>query len=275
MIYCTRFGKTLITSAILAACWMPGSQDNASAEGAQTAGAHPLVPVIKLAYDGLQRIDNEIYDYSCTLVKRERIDGELGEHQYLFAKVRHEPFSVYMYFIAPNEMKGREVIYTAGQNGGKLRAHEAQGWKSKFGMVSLDPNSRLAMVGQRYPITMTGMRIMTQRLVEVAEHDTQYEECEVKILEGGKINGRPCTCIQSLHPVPRKHFRYHMARVFIDDELQIPVRYAAYKWPNKKGGQPLLDEEYTYLNIKLNNGFIDADFDYRNEDYRFVKRPRR
>ncbi|NIP87292.1 MAG: DUF1571 domain-containing protein, partial [Planctomycetales bacterium] len=186
-----------------------------------------------------------------------------------------EPFSVYMYFIGPGHMKGREVIYVAGQNGGKLRAHEAQGWKAKFGMVSLEPHSRLAMMGQRYPITMTGVRVMTQRLVEVAEGDTRYGECEVDILSGGKINGRGCTCIQSVHPVPRKHFRYHMARVFIDDELQIPVRYAAYLWPQQAGGEPLLDEEYTYLNLKLNNGFTDADFDYRNENYRFVKRPSR
>ncbi|NIN07620.1 MAG: DUF1571 domain-containing protein, partial [Planctomycetales bacterium] len=240
---CSR--KLLITSAILATCWLPVLPDDARAENAQPPGQHPLVPVIKMAYDGLQRIDREIQDYSCTLVKRERINGELGPHQYIYTKVRHEPFSVYMHFIAPSEMKGREVIYVAGQNGGKLRAHEAQGWKSKFGMVSLEPDSRLAMLGQRYPVTMTGVRIMTQRLVEVAEHDTQFGECEVNILQGGKINDRPCTCIQSVHPFPRKHFRYHMARVFIDEELQIPVRYAAYQWPAKPGGQPLLDEEYT------------------------------
>ena len=75
--------------------------------------------------------------------------------------------------------------------------------------------------------------------------------------------------------MPRKHFRFHLARIFIDDELQVPIRYAAYLWPAREGGKPVLDEEYTYLNLKLNNGFTDRDFDYRNEKYRFVKRNRR
>ena len=28
-------------------------------------------------------------------------------------------------------------------------------------------------------------------------------------------------------------------------------------------------EEYTYLNLKLNNGFTDADFDVKNPSYKF------
>ena len=44
---------------------------------------------------------NKIEDYQCTMVKRERINGELGEHEYMFVKVRHKPFSVYTYFLAP------------------------------------------------------------------------------------------------------------------------------------------------------------------------------
>ncbi len=28
-------------------------------------------------------------------------------------------------------------------------------------------------------------------------------------------------------------------------------------------------EEYTYLNLKLNNGFTDADFDIKNPNYKF------
>ena len=38
-----------------------------------------------------------------------------------------------------------------------------------------------------------------------------------------------------------------------------------YDW----SGKPQLLEEYTYLNLKLNNGFTDADFDVRNPNYQF------
>ena len=47
------------------------------------------------------------------------------------------------------------------------------------------------------------------------------------------------------------------------------MRYEAYEWPRRPNGKPELIEEYTYLNLKLNNGFTDADFDTHNKDYHF------
>ena len=70
-------------------------------------------PAITRAHTSLEAIA-KIQDYSATMVKRERIDGVLGEHQYLFVKVRHQPFSVYVYFLAPADLKGQESIYIAG-----------------------------------------------------------------------------------------------------------------------------------------------------------------
>ena len=154
----------------------------------------------------------------------------------------------------------------------KLLAHEGRGWKARIGMVALKPESPLAMEGNRYPITMMGMRTLTQRLMEVGQEDLRFDEVEVKRHEGVKINGRICTCVEAIHPVPRKHFRYHLARIFIDDELQMPVRFEAFLWPLKKGGKPVLVEQYTYVNIKLNNGFTNKDFDPQNEKYKFVKK---
>jgi Protein of unknown function (DUF1571) len=63
-----------------------------------------------------------------------------------------------------------------------------------------------------------------------------------------------------------------VARIFVDDELNVPIRYESYDWPEQAGGQPELIEEYTYLNLKLNNGFTDADFDIRNPNYGFKAR---
>jgi len=240
-----------------------------------TRAEHPLVPVLKIAEEGLRHIDADIIDYSATLAKKERVKGKLTDTQYMFVKVRHQPFSVYMVFLGPEEMKGREVIYVVGQNDGKLLAHEGKGWRARLGMVALKPESPIAMEGQRYPITMLGMRTLTQRLMEVGREDLRYDEVSVKFHDGAKINGRSCSWLEAMHPVPRKHFRYHLARIFIDDELQMPVRFEAFLWPYKTGGKPVLVEQYTYLNIKINNGFTDKDFDPQNEKYRFVKRSKR
>jgi outer membrane lipoprotein-sorting protein len=124
------------------------------------------------------------------------------------------------------------------------------------------------MRGQRYPITELGILNLTRRLVEVGEHDVKYGECNVKFYEGAKINNRVCTCIEVLHPVPRRNFLYHQARIFVDKEYNLPIRYESYDWP-REGQKPELLEEYTYLNLKLNNHFTDDDFDVKNPAYKF------
>ncbi len=229
---------------------------------------HPLMPAIRWAYSGIQDIE-KIQDYSAVMVKRERIGDRLNDPEYMFIKVRHKPMSVYMYFLEPASLKGQEVIWVEGQNDGKMWAHPGGLRNKLIGTVSLDPTGLIAMQGNRYPVTEIGVLNLVRRLIEVGEQDTQYGECEVKFFEGAKINDRVCTCIQVVHPVARRNFRFHLARIYVDKELNIPIRYESYDWPRESGGKPQLIEEYTYLNVKINNGFTDEDFDVRNSKYSF------
>ena len=262
-------GQDALGPGLLPNGGLPQGNADADDAGAAIAGEHPLQPALDLAQKGLSTLRGRIKDYSCTVVKRERFDGSLGEHEYMFAKIRHEPFSVYLYFLAPDPVKGQEVIYVDGQNDGNMLAHAGHGVRAMVGTVSLKPQSMLAMQGNRYAITENGVENPAKRLVEVAEHDKQFGECEVNFYPNAKVNGRICTCVQVVHPVPRRNFRFHLARVFIDDEYTIPIRYEAYDWPHEEGGQPVLMEEYTYMNVKVNNGFTDADFDPKNTAYKF------
>ncbi|MCG8587336.1 MAG: DUF1571 domain-containing protein, partial [Pirellulales bacterium] len=233
---------------------------------------HPLVPAIERAKAALKNIDDNIKDYSCTLVKRERVNGTLMEPEYMFTKVRHKPFSVYMFFVGPKSKKGQEALYVEGRNQGKLIGHAGGGpLRLALPTVHLDPEGSLAMRGNRYPITEVGIRTLTARLIEVAENDAKYGECTVNWYKNAKVAGRTCTCLQVVHPVRRTTFTFNVARVYIDDELNIPIRYEAYDWPKRAGGRPELIEEYTYTNLKLNQGFTDADFDQNNATYGFKK----
>jgi hypothetical protein len=186
-------------------------------------------------------------------------------------KVRNHPFSVYGMFLAPAGEKGKEVLFVEGQNNGKMWAHGTGMQLKLFGTVSLDPNGNVAMKDQRYPLTEIGILNLTRRLIDVASEDIKYGECEVKYFKGAKINDRVCTCIQVVHPIPRKNFLFNVARIFVDDGSNIPVRYEAYDWPKTEGGQPELIEAYTYVNLKVNVGLTDADFDRNNPAYRLSK----
>jgi hypothetical protein len=230
---------------------------------------HPLVPALQMAYTAMNNIRANVKDYSCTMIKRERIDGKLNEPEFMHLRVRHEPFSVYMYFLGPERLRGQEAMYVAGKNNGNLLGHAGSGIRKVAGTVQLLPTGVMAMAGQRYPITEIGFYNLTKRLVEVGEQDKMFGECEVKFYKGAKINKRSATCIQVVHPIPRKNFRFHKALIFVDDELNVPVRYEAYDWPDRPGGPPLLLEEYTYTDIKINNGYTDQSFDEYNREYHF------
>jgi hypothetical protein len=233
---------------------------------------HPLEPAVQMAKSAMINIRNNIHDYSCTIIKHERIGGKLADQEFMYLKVRHEPFSVYMYFLGPEKLRGQEVIYVEGRNNGNLLGHGV-GIRKLAGTVPLQPTGAMAMQGQRYPITEIGMLNLTKRLLEVAEMDKQYGECDVKFYRNAKINTgkekRTVTCIQVVHPIPRKQFRFNLARVYVDDELNLPIRYESYDWPERPGGPPVLLEEYTYTDIKINNGFTDFDFDTNNPQYNF------
>ena len=75
--------------------------------------------------------------------------------------------------------------------------------------------------------------------------------------------------IEVIHPVPRRNFLFDVARIFVDRDLNLPIRYESYDWPKEPGGPPELMEEYSYLDLKLNNGFTDADFSINNPNYHF------
>ena len=90
-----------------------------------------------------------------------------------------------------------------------------------------------------------------------------------------QIHGRSTLVLGEIHPTAivhpeaRPEYEFHICRVFIDKELKVPIRYAAYGWPLEEGGKPTLEEEYTYLNIQLNVGLTDEDFSPDNSNYDF------
>ncbi|MBI3463960.1 MAG: DUF1571 domain-containing protein [Planctomycetes bacterium] len=229
---------------------------------------HPLEVPLQMALEA-QAAFSEVHDYSATFVKRERIDGELTERHYLHMKCRQKPFSVYMRWIEPGN--GREVLYVAGRHEGKLIAHETGLKDAIAGTLELEPTSERAMRHSRHAITEAGIGNLIAQMVSSFDRERRYAETEVKLFRNAKVEGRPCVCIQVLHPVPRREFEYHVSRLYIDDELKLPIRFEGYDWPARRGAQPELIEEYTYTKLRLNVGLSDLDFDVRNPQYSFYR----
>ena len=253
----------LLRSRIIAGCvmWLLLGVIQVEAQQPPAQGQHPLDPEIERARERLATMKRDIQDYSCVFTKRERVQGKLLDYEQIFLRVRHEPFSVYMYFMGPENVKGQQVTYVTGQNNGKLIAQPV-GLKGIGGPYHLDPKGAFAMEGQRYPIMMTGFVNLTEQLINEGIRDRVHPQCTVKYYKGAKVDDRVCTVTEIEHP-QLPHFQYHKARIFVDDELDVPIRFESYLWPTTPGGPPQLLEDYTYSNLKFNNGFADADFTIR------------
>jgi hypothetical protein len=233
--------------------------------------------ILQIARDGVRRIDEEIQDYRCLLVKRERVDGALGDYQYMLAKVRHErdssdsvPFSLYLRFLKPNDLHDREVLFVTGANDGKIIAKKG-GDRFSYLTTEVSPDSEIAMKGNRYRITEFGVQNLAHKLLDIAEDENLVEAYDVELRRRSKVDGRSCLAILVKKRERTDSDRFYKAHVFIDKELMVPVHYEAYDWPND-GKAPRLLEQYTYRQLKLNEGLSSTDFDRNNPKYGFRKK---
>lgn len=272
-----RFARLLMAGSVLLTMTSRAAADDttppkpaapaAAPQKAETdEAANPLAPDIAEARQRLATMEKDIQDYCFTLVKRERVGDQLLDYEAIYTKIRHNPFSVYMYFLSPVAKKGQQVVYIAGQNNGNLIAQPV-GLAGKLGPYHLPPTGLLAMQGQRYPITEVGFLNLTRRLIEAGTDKTLCEGVEVKHYDNVKVKAgsdpRMTRMTEVIHPVKRPQEKYHLARIYIDKERNIPIRFESYDFPKTPGGKPELLEEYTYADVKLNNGFTDEDFQIR------------
>jgi hypothetical protein len=243
-----------------------GRSAPAAEEVAAPVEADPIASA-KAAVAACKARFETVRDYTCTFIKRERINGRLSAYEVMTMKARTSPSSVYFKFRQPNA--GREAIYVHGRNNGKAIVHDVGLGRLVAGTLHLDPGSRRAMDGNRHPITEAGIGFMIDTVLEGWHREMNPLDTVVTIRERVLVNKRPSTMIICSHPQRAPHFVFHEVRLYIDSELGLPLRFEAYDWPRREGEAPPLVEEYTYTDVQLNVGLSDHDFDPSNKTYSF------
>lgn len=237
---------------------------------------YSLKIALDIARKSRERYREQNSDYISRLYRAERHGDELvGSTVQVKIRDRDEeaeiPFSVYLRYIEPEAIAGREVIYVENANDGNLIAHK-EGALNLF-RLHLKPDSMLAMAGNKYPITMIGLENMLTQMIERGERELKHGECEVDIHPGHAVgegeSKRVCTLINIWHREKKPEFDFCLLQIYVDEELLIPIRYAAYTWPEEGTENYVLQEEYSYFDLQLNVGHSDAVFDPDNEAYDF------
>ena len=228
--------------------------------------ADPIAQAMALVARGKSEYAT-VRDYTCTFFKRERIEGRMTPQYVMQMKARTRPMSVYFKFAKPHA--GREAIYVAGRNGGKVLVHDVGLGKLLAGTLAIEPRSARAMEDNRHPVTEAGLGHLLTTLEERWGAEMRPGETHVVIHTGAKVGNRTCTMVESTHPRKAPAFLFHKVKIYFDDENGLPVRFESYDWPRRPGAAPDLLEEYTYANLRTNVGLRESDFDASNAQYSF------
>ncbi len=252
--------------------WHPSHATTKQTSGGFNVESQPatLKGVLAVAHHALDEIDKDIHDYSAVIVKQERF-GRKTVETVMFAKVREKPFSVYLHFLdrSDQDIKGREVIYVQGQNGGDLQVHTPGLLGATLGPLKLNPKGVLAMMGEHHPITEIGLANLCRQLIQRGESLPDPSQVRVMRFLHASINKRPCTLWEVTYPVREREVWGYLVRSFVDDALQLPIRVEIWELPQDHGKDPQLEEAYTYLDLQFNRGYSDADFSTKDPQYKF------
>ncbi len=201
----------------------------------------------------------QIEDYTATFVKQQRIGGKLQKKEELFMKFK-KPFCIYYKWLRPD--KGKEVIYVDGKNNNKLIAH--LGGAASFFPISkwIKPTDPIAMSGNRYPITRSGIGNAIDSLMSQFKLAADNNELSVAYLGIEVLDGRRTHVIARRLPKDKKYACY-ISIINIDIETKLPIRIASLDWDFT------VKDIYYYKNLKINQGLTDQDFNPNNKAYRF------
>jgi hypothetical protein len=249
---------------------------------AREPGTRPttLGDVLDLAQEALAKMEGSLDDYTARFVKQERDQsGVLGERSVMELKVqtrlRNEandaPMRIYLRFIEPPSTAGREVIWGADLYEGQMAVHETSlvlGWKTLW----LDPNGMLAMNGQRFPIYEIGLTRLVEKLLERGARDLNNPDIGVTLTPDHPFDGRSCDLIQVVRNRPSGgEDDFSLAEIIYDPEQMLILSYRSFGWPDpeKPDAKAPLLESYEYLDLKVNAGLTEQDFDIKNPAYGF------
>jgi hypothetical protein len=224
------------------------------------APASPLDRPLALLHEGRRNFAN-VKDYTCLMQSRENVRGKLLDENVIEFKMRHEPFSVYMRWLSPKDIKGQEVCYVHGRNNNQMRVHSTViGKGGLLGFMSIDPNDRRVMEHSRHTIYEAGIGHLIDETIKHWEVEVKQGKTVAKLADY-TCNNRKAIRIET-QLTERVQGAYCFRSVlYLDAESKIPLRTEYYDWP--RAGGPIdgeLMEMYSYIDLRFNVGVPDRDF---------------
>jgi hypothetical protein len=206
-----------------------------------------------------------VQDYTCTITKRENINGILSEEHVIEAKFRTQPFSVYMRWLAPSKLYGQEVAFVMGRNNNKMRVHSKGLLKGAVGFVTLDVNDRRVLEQSRHTIYEAGIGNLIEQALKYLDAEKVSGKGQVRSTEILHDNRR-CLRVEIIRGERRQQADFYRTVLYLDKEAKLPIRAENYAWPRPGAAADSrfspgdLLEQVSFTNLRWNLGLSDREF---------------
>lgn len=204
----------------------------------------------------MQQITEGLQDATFTMYKREYVSGAMGSESVMDVKFR-TPEDAYMVFTdGPNA--GREVLWRGPDwNGGKFKVDPGR----FIPVMNLHPDGSLAMRGNRHSIRELPPTLLIEKIVRDAMriNDSPTFTPNVTDLGTSDVRGEPSRCWEAKLPKDQDP-AFYGTKVRMCANLATRMPNAMRIW-DVEDGELRLVEEYDYVNMKVNPGLSDSDFD--------------
>ncbi len=187
---------------------------------------------------------DRVTSYTAVFHKQQRVAGKLLPEATILLKCRKKPFSLYMKWIrAP--YKGSELLYVAGWNEGRIRAH--RGGILRFIVRNLDPRDPRLMARELRPVTSTGIGYLLETVATNIRKAIKVGELTFSEHGAETLYGRNTQVLEVVFPKERaKDYDGYRYVINQDVESKILVRIRVYDRHDQ------LVENYGYENLDLN-----------------------
>jgi len=197
-------------------------------------------------------------DYTCTMAKKELVDEEYISWQKVIYK--YKKYDNYYMKWTEGSQEGMEVIYAGKKYDYQMKVH--LGGYLNLLNLSIDPNGSTAMKKSRHPITESHLGFTIQLMKNSLLNAKNEKGSKIEFIKAQTLNNRNVKLYKAEFP-PNKGFYGHIIYIYLDDLLNLPVKFDVYDWNDK------LLESYTFSDMKINVGLKDIDFDTENKAYNF------
>lgn len=214
----------------------------------------------------LENYGRSYTDYTCTLIKQERIGGKLGTEQEITTKFKESPFSVAMQWTR-NAPLGDRVLFVKGKFDDNMLVRPSNSLLRMLagGAVQRKPDGADAMRNTLRPVSLFGFRNGLLELVKVYVAAREAGQLTEKFGGFADVAGRKTIVLERYLP-PSDNYPAWKTLVYIDPEYLVPVCIEGYGWDEQ------LSSRYVYQNIKFNPGLTDDDFLPEANDLKVAKK---